>query len=82
MNIYNDFVWPVVATNSERMATLQVMLSTLSQQITGNKIGADYATVTGELLAASSVALIPLLIIFISLQKHFINGILAGSVKG
>lgn len=82
MNIYNDFVWPVVAANSERMATLQVMLSTLSQQITGNKIGADYATVTGELLAASSVALIPLLIIFISLQKHFINGILAGSVKG
>ncbi|MDR2929756.1 MAG: carbohydrate ABC transporter permease [Propionibacteriaceae bacterium] len=82
MNIYNDFVWPVVAASSSRMATLQVMLSTLSQQITGNKIGADYATVTGELLAASSVALIPLLIIFIALQKHFINGILAGSVKG
>lgn len=82
MNIYNDFVWPVVAASSSRMATLQVMLSTLSQQITGNKIGADYATVTGELLAASSVALIPLLIVFIALQKHFINGILAGSVKG
>ena len=82
MNIYNDFVWPVIVANSSRMATLQVMLSTLAQQITGNKIGADYATVTGELLAASSVALIPLLIIFIALQKHFINGILAGSVKG
>lgn len=82
MNIYNDFVWPVVIASSERMATLQVVLSTLAQNITGNKIGADYATVTGELLAASSVALIPLLIIFILLQKHFINGILAGSVKG
>ena len=82
MNIYNDFVWPVVVTSSERMATLQVMLSTLAQNITGNKIGADYATVTGELLAASSVALIPLLIVFILLQRHFINGILAGSVKG
>lgn len=82
MNIYNDFVWPVVVTSSERMATLQVMLSTLAQNITGNKIGADYATVTGELLAASSVALIPLLIVFIVLQRHFINGILAGSVKG
>lgn len=82
MNIYNDFVWPVVVTSSERMATLQVMLSTLAQNITGNKIGADYATVTGELLAASSVALVPLLIVFIVLQRHFINGILAGSVKG
>jgi multiple sugar transport system permease protein/lactose/L-arabinose transport system permease protein/arabinosaccharide transport system permease protein len=82
MNIYNDFVWPVVVANSSRMATLQVVLSTLAQNITGNKVGADYATVTGELLAAASIALIPLLILFIVLQKHFINGILAGSVKG
>ncbi|WP_026932119.1 carbohydrate ABC transporter permease [Glycomyces tenuis] len=82
MNIYNDFVWPVVVASDERMATLQVVLSTLAQNITGNRIGADYATVTGELLAASSVALIPLLVLFISLQRHFINGILAGSVKG
>lgn len=82
MNIYNDFVWPVVIASSERMATLQVMLSTLAATISGNKIGADYATVTGELLAAASVALIPLLVIFIAFQRHFINGILAGSVKG
>jgi ABC-type glycerol-3-phosphate transport system permease component len=82
MNIYNDFVWPVVAASSSRMATLQVVLSTLAQNITGNRIGADYATVTGELLAAASIALIPLLLVFIALQKHFINGILAGSVKG
>lgn len=82
MNIYNDFVWPVVAANSDRMATLQVVLSTLAQNISGNRIGADYATVTGELLAAASVALIPLLLLFMIFQKHFINGILAGSVKG
>jgi len=82
MNIYNDFVWPVVVANSEERATLQVVLATLAQNISGNRIGADYATVTGELLAASSVALLPLLVIFIVLQRHFINGILAGSVKG
>jgi ABC-type glycerol-3-phosphate transport system permease component len=82
MNIYNDFVWPVIVASSDRMATLQVVLSTLAQNITGNRIGADYATVTGELLAASSIALIPLLVLFIVLQRHFINGILAGSVKG
>lgn len=82
MNIYNDFVWPVVIASSDRMATLQVVLSTLAQNITGNRIGADYATVTGELLAASSIAVVPLLVLFIALQRHFINGILAGSVKG
>lgn len=82
MNIYNDFVWPVIVASSDRMATLQVVLSTLAQNITGNRIGADYATVTGELLAAASVALIPLLVLFMVFQRHFINGILAGSVKG
>uniref|UniRef100_A0A942SYK2 Carbohydrate ABC transporter permease n=1 Tax=Neobacillus citreus TaxID=2833578 RepID=A0A942SYK2_9BACI len=82
MNIYNDFVWPVVVASSDRMATLQVVLSTLAQNISGNRIGADYATVTGELLAAASLALVPLLVLFIVLQRHFINGILAGSVKG
>jgi ABC-type glycerol-3-phosphate transport system permease component len=82
MNIYNDFVWPVVIANSDSMATLQVVLATLAQNISGNRIGADYATVTGELLAASSIALVPLLVLFIVLQRHFINGILAGSVKG
>lgn len=82
MNVYNDFIWPVVVTTSDSMQTLQVVLSTLAQNISGNTIGADYATVTGQLLAASSIALLPLLIVFILLQRHFINGILAGSVKG
>ncbi|MBU2666879.1 carbohydrate ABC transporter permease [Actinoplanes bogorensis] len=82
MNVYNDFVWPVVAVNDERHQTLQVVLSTLAQNISGNRIGADFATVWSELLAASSIAMIPLLVVFVLLQRHFINGILAGSVKG
>jgi multiple sugar transport system permease protein len=82
MNVYNDFVWPVVAVNDEKHQTLQVVLSTLAQNISGNRIGADFATVWSELLAASSIAMIPLLLVFVLLQRHFINGILAGSVKG
>ncbi|GAA2210523.1 carbohydrate ABC transporter permease [Nonomuraea monospora] len=82
MNIYNDFVWPVVAVNDTEHQTLQVVLATLAQNITGNRIGADFATVWGELLAAGSIAMLPLLVIFVLLQRHFINGILAGSVKG
>lgn len=82
MNVYNDFVWPVVAVNDESHQTLQVVLSTLAQNITGNRIGADFATVWSELLAASSIAMVPLLVVFVLLQRHFINGILAGSVKG
>ncbi|MEV0347802.1 carbohydrate ABC transporter permease [Nonomuraea sp. NPDC050680] len=82
MNIYNDFVWPVVAVNDTAHQTVQVVLSTLAQNVTGNRVGADFATVWGELLAAGSIAMLPLLVIFILLQRHFISGILAGSVKG
>ncbi|WP_405866202.1 MULTISPECIES: carbohydrate ABC transporter permease [unclassified Streptomyces] len=82
MNIYNDFVWPVVAVNDESHQTLQVVLSTLAQNVTGNRIGADFGTVWGELLAAGSIAMLPVLLLFVLLQRHFINGILAGSVKG
>ncbi|MBC7273458.1 MAG: carbohydrate ABC transporter permease [Streptomyces sp.] len=82
MNIYNDFVWPVVAVNDESHQTLQVVLATLAQNVTGNRIGADFSTVWGELLAAGSIAMLPVLLLFILLQRHFINGILAGSVKG
>ncbi|MBU8553845.1 MULTISPECIES: carbohydrate ABC transporter permease [Streptomyces] len=82
MNISNDFVWPVVAVNDENHQTLQVVLSTLAQNVTGNRIGADFSTVWGELLAAGSLALLPVLLLFVLLQRHFINGILAGSVKG
>ncbi|WP_225625919.1 carbohydrate ABC transporter permease [Streptomyces werraensis] len=82
MNIYNDFVWPVVAVNDESHQTLQVVLATLAQNVTGNRIGADFSTVWGELLAAGSLAMLPVLLLFVLLQRHFINGILAGSVKG
>lgn len=82
MNIYNDFVWPVVIANSADRSTIQVILSTLSQNISANNIGADYATVTGELLAAVSLTLIPLLIVFAVAQKYLVSGILAGSMKG
>jgi ABC-type glycerol-3-phosphate transport system permease component len=82
MNVYNDFVWPVVAVNDTAHQTLQVVLSTLAQNVTGNRVGADFATVWGELLAAGSIAMLPLLVIFVLLQRHFISGILAGSVKG
>lgn len=82
ISIYNDFVWPVVAVNDESHQTLQVMLSTLAQSITANQLGADWASVWGQLLAASTVAAVPVFIIFILLQRHLIKGVMAGSLKG
>ena len=82
INIYNDFVWPVVAVNDEQHQTLQVMLSALAQNIRSGQLGADWTSVWGQLLAASTVAAIPVLVVFILLQRHLIKGVMAGSLKG
>jgi ABC-type glycerol-3-phosphate transport system permease component len=82
INIYNDFVWPVVAVNDEQHQTLQVMLSALAQNIRSGQLGADWTSVWGQLLAASTVAAIPVLIVFVVLQRHLIKGVMAGSLKG
>lgn len=82
LDIYNDFVWPVIAVNSVRMQTLQVMLSDLYNQINNMQVGAVGQNAWGQVLAASTIATLPILILFIVLQRYFIQGILAGSVKG
>ena len=82
LDIYNDFVWPALATNSLDMQTLQVTLSYLYTQINNASIGTTAANAWGQVMAASAVATVPLLIVFLVLQRHFIRGIMAGALKG
>lgn len=82
MDIYNDFVWPVVVTSSDTMQTLQVQLSALYTQINNAQPGLAGHSAWGEVLAASCLATLPILILFLALQRQFIRGILSGSVKG
>ena len=82
LNIYNDFVWPVVAVNTIHMQTLQVMLSDLYNQINNMQVGAIGQNAWGQVLAASVLATLPIQVLFIALQRQFIEGILAGSLKG
>lgn len=93
LGIYNDFVWPVIITQSNQMQTLQVMLSNLATQINNANPGTGTASslalpgttshdAWGLIMAASSIATIPVLILFVALQRQFVSGMLAGSVKG
>ena len=82
IDVYNDFVWPVVIINSNDMQPLQVMLSAVTTQINNAQIGTTGQSAWGEILAACALATLPLLILFVILQRHFIQGVLAGSVKG
>lgn len=82
LDIYNDFVWPVVVTNTDDMQTLQVMLSALATQINNAQPGLTGHDAWGEVLAACTLATLPVLILFIVLQRQFVKGILSGGVKG
>ena len=82
LDIYNDFLWPALATNSLDMQTLQVMLSYLATQINNASVGTTATNAWGQVMAASALATVPLLIVFVVLQRHFIRGIMAGALKG
>jgi multiple sugar transport system permease protein len=59
-----------------------VMLSALQSQINAAQVGTAGASAWGEILAASTLASIPVLVLFVVLQRQFIQGALAGSMKG
>ena len=74
LGTWNDFLWPLVVTNSNNMRTLPVGLSMFQGQF----------TVRWELLmAASVVALIPVLIVYFFAQNWIIKGLSVSSgLKG
>jgi multiple sugar transport system permease protein len=74
LGTWNDFLWPLVVTNSQNMRTLPVGLSMFQGQF----------TVRWELLmAASVVALIPVLIVYFFAQNWIIKGLSVSSgIKG
>ncbi len=69
---WNNFIWPLVVLNSQNMYTLPVALSSL---IGMSKI--DY----GQVMLGATLSTLPIMAVFLILQKQFISGILGGSVK-
>src|SRR5258707_6475429 len=74
LNSWNDFLWPLVVTNSQSMRTLPVGLSMFQGQ---------YSVRWELLMAASVVALVPVLIIYCFAQNRIIRGLSVSSgIKG
>jgi sn-glycerol 3-phosphate transport system permease protein len=71
---WNDYLWPLIVTNSQMMRPLTVGLTYLFDQ-EGN-------TRWGPVMAASIFVIAPLLVIFAWAQRHIIEGIAAGATKG
>ncbi|MED1203384.1 carbohydrate ABC transporter permease [Heyndrickxia acidicola] len=72
MSQWNNFMWPLVATTSNDMYTFPVALSSLM----GLSV-IDY----GQVMTGVTIATIPIIILFLALQKHFISGMLGSALK-
>ena len=71
--IWNDFLWPIIFTQSDDMRTIMVGLASLKGQ---------YSVAYGVQGAMAIIASIPTLLVFIFFQRYFIRGLTLGSVKG
>jgi multiple sugar transport system permease protein len=71
---WNNFLWPLVVSSSERMYTLPVAVATFA-------IGQN-ATDYGLLMAGSTVLVLPVLVVFLFLQRYFQPGIATTGLKG
>ncbi len=72
MSSWNDFLWPLVVLSDERHYTLPVALASL--------VG-EHVQDTELMMAGSVVTVLPVLLVFIVLQRWYIRGVMAGSVK-
>lgn len=72
-NVWDDFLWPLVITNSEKMRTVQLGLQIFQSQFLVN---------WGPLMAATVVVTLPVLMVFMLGQKYFIRGIATTGLKG
>jgi ABC-type glycerol-3-phosphate transport system permease component len=71
---WNDFLWPLVIVNSADTQTLPLAIANLAsikEQLRW-----------GEMLTAAFLSLVPVLALYLALQRHFVAGITGGAVKG
>lgn len=70
---WNDYLGPLIYLKTETKKTIQLGLKMFIGQ---------YATEYGLIMAGSIITLIPVLIVFLSLQKYFVEGVAATGIKG
>ncbi len=70
---WNDFLGPLIYLNSTDLKTVQLGLRMFITQ---------YSSDYNLIMAASVVSLIPVLIVFLALQKYFVQGVASSGLKG
>ena len=70
---WNDFLWPLVVVKEESLKTIQLGLSVFDQ---------EQGTAWAELMAASVMAVIPVILLYLFVQRFLVSGGLTSGVKG
>jgi len=73
LTAWNDFMWPLIALTGQQHYTLPVGLASLSR---------EHVQDSGLMMAGAVVTVIPVLVLFLALQRYYLRGLLLGSVKG
>lgn len=72
MSIWNDFLMPMIILQKKGMRTLTPSIFNFFE---------EFSTKWNYAFAASVLVMLPGIIIFLLLQKHFVAGMVSGSVK-
>ncbi len=75
MGVWNDFLWPLIMISSRDKKTLPLGLASFQQRVSLN-------TPWHLVMALAVVSVLPILIIFILGQKHYVRGIVTSGLKG
>jgi len=73
LTTWNDFMWPLIVLSDQSKMTLPVALANLA---------GEHVQDTELMMAGSVVTVLPVLLVFLFLQRYYVQGIMAGSVKG
>ena len=71
--VWNDFMWPLIILTDNDLYTLPVALA--------NLVG-ERVQDTELMMAGAVVTVLPVLVLFLALQRYYIEGVMMGSVKG
>lgn len=70
--VWNDYLWPLVMTNSEGMRTVQLALTMFRDETTVR---------WGPMMAAATLISVPMIILFLCAQKYFVQGVVSTGLK-
>lgn len=70
MNNWNNFMWPLISLQSDVQKTLTLVLSSLSSA---------YFVEYGALMVAIVIAIAPVIVVFLTMQKHFVAGVIGSN---